>query len=269
MENATEALKTAFAVLVFVIALTVTFSMFSTAKETADTITRSQDTQSYLEDDDSESVLYMDSEEVKLGSKHADKLTKDGYRVVKFDDVASTLYRYNIEKYGVTIITSGGEVLARFDSYTENVMRQWYNIHDTYDTDRGEKKKDTFAERLRNNIEVSVEGRKISPNLTREALEKIYKVKVDGNSQIVCGAPWYGNDVQIIRRVDANISGKDYIYNRQTYKPTCSLKDRLNNKKVVEIVREIDNSKYLEDGEATDLLQEYEMPTIEVIYIVY
>ena len=45
MENATEALKTAFAVLVFVIAITVTFSMFSSARKAADTITASQDTQ--------------------------------------------------------------------------------------------------------------------------------------------------------------------------------------------------------------------------------
>ena len=52
-----------------------------------------------------------------------------------------------------------------------------------------------------------------------------------------------------------------------------TLKPKSDANKIVEIVREIDTSKYLTEGEGTgdevktDLLQEYEMPTIEVVYI--
>ena len=49
MENAAQALKTAAAVLIFIIAITVAFTMFSRAKATTDTIIKSQDEQEYLE----------------------------------------------------------------------------------------------------------------------------------------------------------------------------------------------------------------------------
>ena len=40
---------------------------------------------------------------------------------------------------------------------------------------------------------------------------------------------------------------------------------KANNRKITEVIKEIDQSKYI--GE-TNLLQEYQLPTIEVIYIV-
>ena len=45
MENAVQALKTAAAVLIFVIAITVSFTMFSKAKVTADAVIKIQDKQ--------------------------------------------------------------------------------------------------------------------------------------------------------------------------------------------------------------------------------
>ena len=49
MENAADALKLAAAILIFIIAIATSFSLFGTAKETADSIITMRDKQAYLE----------------------------------------------------------------------------------------------------------------------------------------------------------------------------------------------------------------------------
>ena len=49
MENATDALKMAFAVFVFIIALSIVFSLISQAKETADTVLFYSDKTNYYD----------------------------------------------------------------------------------------------------------------------------------------------------------------------------------------------------------------------------
>lgn len=83
MENATDALKIAFAVFVFVIAITITFSLVSQAKSTADTVLFYADKTSYYDIDPIKS-----------------KLTN---RTVSISDVISTLNRYGKESVAVTV----------------------------------------------------------------------------------------------------------------------------------------------------------------------
>lgn len=282
MENAVQALKTAAAVLIFAIAITVSFTMFSKAKVTADTVLKSQDDQEYLEAAELDDKLYTSSELIsttETGESSSDAreskvagITTKGDRIVGSADVISTIYRYNLEKYGVTILESDGTVISRFDSNTENVMRQWYNIADGTDAEGNTVSANTirgnFAEQIKRNISnnyIKYENLKLD-------LENLYEIEVDGNSKIECGAPWYGNDKEIIKRINAEIGGFEYELNNQkyNYNESKNLSEALENKKIVEVVNEIDNSKYLQDGEnSTSLLQQYELPTIEVIYIVY
>ena len=49
MENVAEALKMAAAVLIFIIAIATSFSIFGTAKQTSDSIITMRDKQAYLE----------------------------------------------------------------------------------------------------------------------------------------------------------------------------------------------------------------------------
>lgn len=81
MENAADALKIAFAIFVFVIAIAVTFSIISQAKSTADT------------------VLYH-SDETNFYEHVASGV---GNREVSVKEVISTLYRYYKESVSVTI----------------------------------------------------------------------------------------------------------------------------------------------------------------------
>lgn len=259
MENAVDALKTAVAVLIFIIAITASFTMFAKAKVTADSIITSRDKQEYLESADLANILYTDSTSIQSAT-----MTQDGDRIVQVEDVISSIYRYNLEKYGVTIVSTNGEVLARFDSNTENIMRQWYNIKGT--SSEIEQTQRNFADQIKYNISINAQkylnlGRTIS--FTKDTLETLYTVEVIGNNQIIVGAPWYGNESEIIKRCNIDISGADtYTYNNINYTGK-DIYRKLNGKQIIEVINEIDNSKYVGDT----LLQDYQLPTIEIVYI--
>lgn len=271
MENAVQALKTAASVLIFVIAITVSFTMFSKAKVTADAVITAQDKQKYLESAQVDNgILYTSSEAIQgqneYGESNINGMTIDGYRIVGMNDVVSTLYRYSIEKYGVTLIKQDGTILSRFDSNTENIVRQYYNI------DRDVLKK--YEDKIKDNITVTINKGKasqktIEPDIN---LEQIYKIQVDGNRSIKCGAPWYGNNREITRRINCQMFGLNYELNGQVYNiDKQNLTYELSGKKIIEVVNNIDTSSYLkeDDGETdTNLLTEYQMPTLEIIYII-
>lgn len=81
MENAADALKIAFAIFVFVLAITITFSIISQAKSTADTVLYHSDKTNFYE--------------------HTDSRTDN--RTVSVTEVISTLYRYYKESISVTV----------------------------------------------------------------------------------------------------------------------------------------------------------------------
>lgn len=97
MENAVDALKIAFAVLVFVIAITTTFYFISQAKNTSDTVLYYADDTNFYE--------YANS--------------NDKNRTVNVAEVISTLYRYYKESIAVTIKLENNNVTT-FDLTTEN-----------------------------------------------------------------------------------------------------------------------------------------------------
>lgn len=258
MENAVDALKTAVAVLIFIIAITASFTMFAKAKVTADSIITSRDKQEYLESADLANILYTDSTSIQSAT-----MTQYGDRIVQVEDVISSIYRYNLEKYGVTIVSTNGEVLARFDSNTENIMRQWYNIVDkdgkTADSIRNE-----FAEKIKNNIQINAKKYLNSGQEISLDIESLYKVDVTGNTSIKVGAPWYGNESEIIKRCNTDISGtSNYEYNNIKYTGKNIYHILKNSTNIIEVINEIDNSKYVGDT----LLQDYQLPTIEIVYI--
>ncbi|MBQ2917479.1 MAG: hypothetical protein IJE59_04900 [Clostridia bacterium] len=91
MENATDALKIAFAIFVFVIAITLTFSLISQAKSTSDYVLSYSDRTNFYEHSDS----------------------KDKNRIVSVTEVISNLYRYYKESLCVTVVL--GEEEHKFD----------------------------------------------------------------------------------------------------------------------------------------------------------
>lgn len=282
MENAVDALKMAAAALIFIIAIGTSFSIFGTAKQTADSIIGMRDKQAYLESASLDNgILYTSStaiqgntigltEEQKKEKSNVIGVTKNGDRIVTIDDIISTLYRYSKEKYGVTIVKENGTVLARFDSTTESLMTMYSSIIPA--------KLIEYEEQLKINTTTFY----ATPNELK--LKDLYKIDIAGNTtvaedmKIKCGAPWYGNEEQIQKRIACELSGAKYTYNGQSFKRTKGLLDILkapNVEQIVEVTNEIDNSKYLQEdidgdgkGDNTSLLQQYELPTIEIVYII-
>jgi len=97
MENALDAMEMAFAMFVFVLALTITFISFGAIKRVADSVLYINDDSSYIE-------YVLDSDYTLQ-------------RVVGINDIIPTLYSYSTELYKVTIILDNNK---RFDFYNEN-----------------------------------------------------------------------------------------------------------------------------------------------------
>ncbi len=89
MENAVDALKLAFAVIVFVMALSLTIYMFSEARTTADIVLHSSDVTYYMEYEGDVSGLT------------AEEINRRENRIVGLETIIPTLYKYYKENYVV------------------------------------------------------------------------------------------------------------------------------------------------------------------------
>lgn len=102
MENAVDALKIGFAVLVFVMALSLTMFMFTNARESADIVLHSSDLTAYME--------YIEPQE---GSEN---------RIVGLETIIPTLYKYYKENYTVIFRNSSGGFLELYKTATNTEL---------------------------------------------------------------------------------------------------------------------------------------------------
>jgi len=103
MENASDALKMAFAVLVFIFALSLAFSTITKAKDTADIVLFANDETNYQDE---------------LSDEDKENLSEEG-RFVNINTVISTLYRCKNETMVVKVVDSSGNPL-KFNLYGTN-----------------------------------------------------------------------------------------------------------------------------------------------------
>lgn len=97
MENAVDALKIAFAVMVFAMALTLAISTFSQARETSEAVLYMNDKTNYYSWEDE--VNYLEEDPVTGDIEYKSE------RIVGIDAIIPTLYRYYKENY--TVIFDG------------------------------------------------------------------------------------------------------------------------------------------------------------------
>ena len=102
MENATDALKMGFAVIVFVMALTIAVIMFSQLNQVSKMVVSSSDITKYYE--------Y--------------KITKDEEqtRIVGLETIIPTLYKYYKENYTVLFLDEKGDPLNLYESQTNRTL---------------------------------------------------------------------------------------------------------------------------------------------------
>ena len=110
MENAVDALKIAFAVFVFVMALSLAMYMFTMARETADIVLQSSDITEFMD--------YTSLANVIEGTT-----TVDGNeRIVGLETIIPTLYKYYKENYTVIFLNSSGSPLELYETQTNTTL---------------------------------------------------------------------------------------------------------------------------------------------------
>lgn len=124
MENAVDALKIAFAVFVFVMALSLAMYMFTQARETADIVLASSDITEFMD--------YTTIESVQEG------ITYEGTdRIVGLETIIPTLYRYYKENYTVIFLDSDGSPMELYTTQTNEILwsKGYTNRYYSRDTD--------------------------------------------------------------------------------------------------------------------------------------
>lgn len=297
MEHAVEALKLATAVIVFVLAVTLTYMLFSKTKSTADSIFYIRDSQKYLEEENLENIIYLTSSAVNTN------------REVQMETIIPTLYRYHKENFGVTIVVKEGggyKILARYDNTTENIVGTWDGTYDpdsaylqvdgTYLNEEGEDVRPTINRHLEylNEYVVLKNAATGDPifEWTASDLSSIYTVerRIDPSlgesspTEPKIATPWLNSETGISSRISSDVSGIPIIYNNMdvyhgVVGNSLGTIDPLNNllkysdQKFTEIIKIIDNNIYVSEVGAggaqipTEFVQEKLISKSEIIYI--
>lgn len=131
MENGVQALMLAFAVLIFVIALSVTFTTFAQAKHTADVV-----------------LKYSDREYFQNLKDYTASDYQEG-RIVNIDTVIATVARCSKEKFAVEVIDlNKNKYEFEYDTSTkENIQKQIVEfIKQFTDGTKGKEFRETYVE---------------------------------------------------------------------------------------------------------------------------
>ena len=216
MENAVEALKMAFAVILLTLALSLTITLFSKARATAEVVLHSSD-----------ETAYYDYTKYDLPEDPS------GNRIVGYETIIPTLYKYDKERYKVTFKkgnydSSTGELtnVVPLSIYeTESIRANWSKNY-TNDFD-GETS--------------STKGHKLNI-CSFDIIEETQR-----------NEPWVGNSEQIKLHLDAIFSGGIYklpqYLDRTINYSNNPLSKRTN--KFVEQIGEVTNTK-ANDVEGTE-----------------
>lgn len=265
MENAVEALKIAFAVFVFAIAVALSFSVVGQVRATSDVILALEDKTNAYD--------YVENSESNANNKE---------RIVGFETILPAIYRYAEEQYAVTIVDTNGQAIARFDLYTEGFMSNWNEVlknKDKSGTQMGQNALNAYNEvqtRLgivENNIKLD-NGSKIT---IFNQLSNLYKVDNANYNSITdkYGAPWVGGQDQkdkILKRIKSDLDGTEYIINNITYQGK-KLNEKYKDKKFKEKFIEIQTSGTTITDTDENGNVEYSLETVkgnkklEIVYI--
>ena len=140
MQNAASALKMAFAILVFIIALSITFSCITQAKGASDFILYHIDQTNFYEN--------LESEDLE---------TTNGGRIVYIDTIISNLHRILQESFEVKVIIGNREFQFGLNNMTANELEERINEFKAQYTNDSSKYIETFSEIIYSGEYISTE----------------------------------------------------------------------------------------------------------------
>lgn len=219
MENAVDAIKIGFALLVFAIAITLTFSVVGQARATADAVFASTDKTEFYD--------YATDEDYNTELD----------RIVSFETILPSIHRYAKEQYAVTIFDTNGIPIVRYDLYTEGFMANWNETIKNLNSGNQANKTDainTYNE-VKTRLEQvqSVVNKDLNTNVdimkyignesTIYDSNLLYKGKTDDNADIITVvAPWMGEpNTDTVKRIQADmVPNGEYTKDYGTYRVT-------------------------------------------------
>ena len=154
MENASQALIIAFSIIIFVIALTISISMFSMARATSDFVIFKSDKTNYYE------------------YNRVDETSKRNARVVSMEAIVPTLYRYYKENYRVEFYDNEGKQLEIYESAGNPIY--YFDVDD--EIERGEPWIGS-QESFKNNVDKIVKE-KLIPSYGNDRFEEKYSTEI-------------------------------------------------------------------------------------------
>ena len=202
MENAVDAIKIAFGLLVFAIAIALTFSVIGQVRATSDIIFTLNDKTQFYE--------YTTEEDYNTNIN----------RIVGLETILPTIHRYAKEQYAVTIFDTTGRAIVRYDLYTEGFMANWNEVLKRItlnDADAINRYREV-EERLSQVQYVVNKELNTNVNIMDSLDDKLYAGKSDVSS-INIVAPWMGDpDNDTVDRIKADMpTNGTYEKNGITY----------------------------------------------------
>lgn len=234
MENAVDALKIAFAVFVFVIALALALAVIGQVRTTSDVVLALGDKTNAYE--------YVEVNENNANNED---------RIVGFETILPTIYRYPSEQYAVTILDEKGNPIVRYDLFTENFMSNWDQIlktmsslsyKSTVEANYNAIKDriaivDTMLQKEFDNNYHGIWNSLVKENSNYQS-GTLYRASSNSNeSNIKQSAPWGSDTPEILKRIKHDLEGSDYERNNIKYKGKNlnQYKDRKFKEKFIEI----------------------------------
>lgn len=238
MENAVDALKMAFAVFIFVIALTVGIVSFNNAKSTADFILYTKDETNYYQ------------YETAMGKASEN-------RIVGLETVIPTLFRYYKENFTVVFKK------ANYDATTGQLSNvEYLPVYTTFsNVDLWSETKDSYDNEIKKKYGIST-------NIS--ATKAIFSFDLD--EEIKRHEPWTGSIDKAKSNLDAFLNGSVYIspinkkeykkYSNDPYLTTGGFIEKYKNARFVETTGEY---IYSSDADESDIANSTKEKTKRVI----
>lgn len=256
MENAVDALKLAFGIFAFILALAIAISVIGQARATSDVIFHMNDKTEFYD-------------YVEYGDVNAED------RVVGINTIIPTIHRYAKEQFAVSIYNEKGEPIARYDLWTEGFMSNWDEIL----RDKEGNNKEAYnqiEERLESIQRIvnetmqkypEIYGKKSSNFSVEKMMDEFYTVDAgEVNRFIKHGAPWVGDNEQILARIKADMTGETYTNNKIKYNGKDL--EQYKNRKFIEKFVEVTTSGETITTDEGDSLETIKgNKKLEIIYI--
>ena len=164
MENAADALKIAFAMFVFALAITLTFTLVSQAKSTADTVLYYSDETNFYEHSKSDS----------------------SNREVSVAEIIPTLYRYyDKESIGVTVNLKSGKTYVFDLKNNETIIQEVGSTTEIKSLNSKAEREENLKRFIQNILIPSAEDSKFIEEFVEIPISGIYEYGSDGSELVI------------------------------------------------------------------------------------